>query len=71
LHCSECGADCTGAGFPNRPGDGCTHQPSFLDQISVHEVLEEVVDLVSAVRAIRPAREQGVRGVQDRGRAYG
>jgi ADP-heptose:LPS heptosyltransferase len=47
LHCPECGTDCSPAGYPHRPGDGCAHRPSFLDQIPVPEVLEEVVDLLS------------------------
>jgi ADP-heptose:LPS heptosyltransferase len=47
VHCPECGADCSTAGHPHRPGDGCTHRPSFLGQIPVAEVHEEVMDLLS------------------------
>jgi hypothetical protein len=32
--------------FPHRPGDGCAPRPSFLDQIPVVEVLDEVLDLL-------------------------
>ncbi|WP_218593916.1 glycosyltransferase family 9 protein [Pseudonocardia oceani] len=46
VHCPECGVDCTPAGHPHRPGDGCDHRPSFLDQIPVAEVLEEARDLL-------------------------
>ena len=46
LHCPECGTDCSTAGHPHRPGDGCTHRPSFLVQIPVWEVEEEVADLL-------------------------
>ena len=56
VHCPECGVDCSTAGHPHRPGDGCTHRPSFLGQIPVTEVHEEVVDLLSlhpAAAAIR------------------
>ncbi len=48
VHCPECGTDCSTAGHPLRPGDGCTHRPSFLAQIPVREVAEEVVDLLAA-----------------------
>jgi ADP-heptose:LPS heptosyltransferase len=47
VHCPECGADCSTAGHPHRPGDGCAHRPSFLGQIPVAEVHEEVMDLLS------------------------
>jgi ADP-heptose:LPS heptosyltransferase len=46
VHCPICGTDTSTAGFPHRPGDGCAHRPSFLDQIPVVEVLDEVLDLV-------------------------
>jgi ADP-heptose:LPS heptosyltransferase len=48
VHCPECGADCSTAGHPHRPGDGCAHDPSFLDQIPVAEVQEEVSDLLAS-----------------------
>jgi ADP-heptose:LPS heptosyltransferase len=35
VHCPVCGVDTSTAGFPHRPGEGCTHRPSFLDQILV------------------------------------
>jgi ADP-heptose:LPS heptosyltransferase len=47
VHCPVCGIDTSTAGFPHRPGDGCAHRPSFLDQIPVVEVLDEVLDLTS------------------------
>ncbi len=47
IHCPVCGIDTSTAGFPHRPGEGCAHRPSFLDQIPVVEVLEEVLDLLS------------------------
>jgi ADP-heptose:LPS heptosyltransferase len=47
VHCPVCGTDTSTAGFPHRPGDGCAHRPSFLDQIPVVEVLDEVLDLVN------------------------
>jgi ADP-heptose:LPS heptosyltransferase len=60
VHCPVCGTDTSTAGFPHRPGDGCAHRPSFLDQIPVVEVLEEVFDLIDRTRtdtkqARRPA----------------
>ncbi|HYH32088.1 MAG TPA: glycosyltransferase family 9 protein, partial [Pseudonocardia sp.] len=51
LHCPECGADCSTAGHPHRPGDGCEHRPSFLVQIPVAEVVEEMSDLLGRVPA--------------------
>jgi ADP-heptose:LPS heptosyltransferase len=48
VHCPECGTDCSTAGHPHRPGDGCAHGPSFLDQIPVAEVREEVSDLLAS-----------------------
>jgi ADP-heptose:LPS heptosyltransferase len=54
LHCPECGADCSTAGHPHRDGEGCTHRPSFLGQIPVEEVLEEVSDLLGRRADIPP-----------------
>ncbi len=48
VHCPQCGVDATPVGFPHRPGDGCAHRPSFLDQIPVAEVLAEARDLLAA-----------------------
>jgi ADP-heptose:LPS heptosyltransferase len=70
VHCPMCGIDTSTAGFPHRPGEGCDHRPSFLDQIPVAEVLDEVLDLLSThstscplgsryddeAEAVRPAR---------------
>lgn len=53
-HCAKCGADCSPAGNPYRPGDGCAHQPSFVDQIPVAEVLYEVEDLIPGPLDERP-----------------
>ena len=47
VHCPDCGTDTSTAGFPHRPGEGCAHRPSFLDQIPVVEVLAEALDLMS------------------------
>ncbi|GAA5116821.1 glycosyltransferase family 9 protein [Pseudonocardia adelaidensis] len=55
VHCPVCGVDCSTAGYPHRPGDGCEHRPSFLDQIPVAEVVEEVSDLLGRVGAGAPA----------------
>jgi len=58
VHCPLCGTDTSTAGFPHRPGDGCAHRPSFLDQIPVAEVLEEAVDLLDRTRTdIEQARQ--------------
>jgi len=46
VDCPVCGVDTSTAGFPHRPGEGCAHRPSFLDQIPVVEVLDEVLDLL-------------------------
>jgi ADP-heptose:LPS heptosyltransferase len=46
VHCPVCGVDTSTAGFPHGPGEGCAHRPSFLDQIPVVEVLDEVLDLL-------------------------
>jgi ADP-heptose:LPS heptosyltransferase len=46
VHCPVCGVDTSTAGIPHRPGEGCAHRPSFLDQIPVVEVLDEVLDLL-------------------------
>jgi ADP-heptose:LPS heptosyltransferase len=51
VHCPECGVDCSTVGHPHRPGEGCAHRPSFLDQIPVAEVQEEVSDLLGRVPA--------------------
>jgi ADP-heptose:LPS heptosyltransferase len=51
VHCPQCGVDCSTAGHPHRPGEGCTHRPSFLDQIPTAEVREEVSDLLGRVPA--------------------
>ncbi len=50
LHCPVCGADCSRDLYPHRPGDGCTHRPSFLADIPLAEVVEECRDLLSARR---------------------
>jgi ADP-heptose:LPS heptosyltransferase len=51
VRCPECGVDCSTAGHPHRPGEGCDHRPSFLDQIPVAEVVEEVSALLRGVPA--------------------
>lgn len=48
VHCPQCGTDCTTVGHPHRPGEGCTHRPSFLGQIPTAEVLEEARDLLAS-----------------------
>jgi ADP-heptose:LPS heptosyltransferase len=52
VHCPVCGTDTSTAGFPHRPGDGCTHRPSFLDQIPVVEVIDEVLDLLDRASTV-------------------
>ena len=59
VHCPECGADCSTAGHPHRPGDGCTHRPSFLDQIPVAEAWEEASDLLAS--RSRESAGEGIR----------
>ena len=59
MHCPVCGTDTSTAGFPHRPGDGCAHRPSFLDQIPVVEVLEEVLDLLDQRTHTGQARQRG------------
>jgi ADP-heptose:LPS heptosyltransferase len=51
LRCPECGVDCSTAGHLHRPGEGCAHRPSFLGQIPVREVQDEVSDLLTRVTA--------------------
>jgi ADP-heptose:LPS heptosyltransferase len=46
VHCPICGTDTSTVGFPHRPGDGCHHRPSFLNQIPTIEVLDEALDLI-------------------------
>ncbi|WP_214367331.1 glycosyltransferase family 9 protein [Pseudonocardia sp. H11422] len=53
VHCPECGVDCTPAGQMHRPGEGCEHRPSFLEQIPVAEVLEETRDLLVSEHLVR------------------
>ncbi|MCW2721105.1 glycosyltransferase family 9 protein [Pseudonocardia sp.] len=48
VHCVECGVDCTPVGSPHRPGNGCSHRSSFVDEIPVAEVVDEVEDLLRA-----------------------
>jgi hypothetical protein len=55
VHCPVCGIDTSTAGFPHRPGEGCAHRPSFLEQIPAAEVLDEVLDLLSQNTWRRPA----------------
>jgi ADP-heptose:LPS heptosyltransferase len=57
VHCPECGVDCSTAGHPHRPGDGCGHRPSFLGQIPVAEVGEEAMDLLASAPARRQAAD--------------
>jgi ADP-heptose:LPS heptosyltransferase len=57
VHCPICGTDTSTAGFPHRPGDGCAHRPSFLDQIPVVEVLDEVLDLLDNADHAQEARQ--------------
>jgi ADP-heptose:LPS heptosyltransferase len=58
VHCPVCGTDTSTAGFPHRPGDGCAHRPSFLHQIPVVEVIDEVLDLLARTSTdAEPARQ--------------
>lgn len=51
VHCPVCGVDCTRDLYPARPGDGCVHSASFVDDIPVAEVLQAVYDLTDPRRA--------------------
>ncbi|BCB76229.1 glycosyltransferase family 9 protein [Phytohabitans flavus] len=51
VHCPVCGADCTRDLYPARPGDGCVHSDSFVDDIPPEEVLQAVYDLTDPRRA--------------------
>ncbi|MDQ7904964.1 glycosyltransferase family 9 protein [Phytohabitans sp. ZYX-F-186] len=51
VHCPVCGADCTRDLYPARPGDGCPHSDSFVDDIPVEEVLQAVYDLTDPRKA--------------------
>jgi ADP-heptose:LPS heptosyltransferase len=47
IHCPRCGADCTRDLYPERPGGpACGHRDSFVADIAVAEVIEEMVDLL-------------------------
>jgi ADP-heptose:LPS heptosyltransferase len=45
VHCPVCGVDCTRDIYPARPGDGCRHSESFVEDVPVEEVLQAVYDL--------------------------
>ncbi|MFS8479137.1 MAG: glycosyltransferase family 9 protein [Micromonosporaceae bacterium] len=48
IHCPRCGLDCTRDLYPTRIGGPvCTHQDSFVADISVAEVVQEALDLLS------------------------
>ena len=48
IHCPRCGLDCTRDLYPTRSGGPvCTHQDSFVADISVAEVVQEALDLLS------------------------
>ncbi|HWH15613.1 MAG TPA: glycosyltransferase family 9 protein, partial [Miltoncostaeaceae bacterium] len=52
LTCPECGVDCTGDRWPERTaGQRCRHNPSFLDEVPVDEVLTYARDLLGRTRA--------------------
>jgi ADP-heptose:LPS heptosyltransferase len=47
IHCPRCGADCTRDLFPHRPGGPpCEHRDSFVAEVAVAEVVEEMLDLL-------------------------
>ncbi|MBO0869680.1 MAG: glycosyltransferase family 9 protein [Micromonosporaceae bacterium] len=48
LNCPECGRDCTRDLYPARPGEGCAHRLSFVDDIPAEEVREAALELLSA-----------------------
>jgi ADP-heptose:LPS heptosyltransferase len=49
IHCPECGADCTRDLYPARTGGtACRHNPSFVADIAVSEVVAETLDLLGA-----------------------
>jgi len=54
LHCPLCGADCTRDLYPfRRGGPPCAHEVSFVDDISVPEVVAAVGDLLRETTAER------------------
>jgi len=51
IHCPRCGADCTRDIYPARGGgSGCEHRDSFLADIPVAEVVDELRELLEAGR---------------------
>ena len=47
IHCPECGTDCTRDLYPARGGgNGCAHRSSFVADIPVAEVVDELRDLL-------------------------
>jgi len=62
LTCPVCGVDCTGDRWPERTAGGrCRHNPSFIDEVPVDEVLSYVEDLLgrTGVGAALPAHVEG------------
>jgi len=49
IHCPRCGVDCTTDLYPERAGEGCEHQDSFLVDIPVAEVEAETRQLLREV----------------------
>lgn len=57
LTCPECGIDCTGDRWPERTaGQRCRHNPSFIDEVGVEEVLDYAEDLLCRTGVGAPAR---------------
>ena len=59
LNCPRCGLDCTRDLYPTRAGGGrvCTHPDSFVEDISIPEVIDEALALLATREpAMRPGR---------------
>jgi ADP-heptose:LPS heptosyltransferase len=54
LNCAECGRDCTRDLYPARPGEGCAHQLSFVDDIPAEEVREAALELMADRVTLEP-----------------
>jgi ADP-heptose:LPS heptosyltransferase len=47
IHCPDCGQDCTRDLYPARTGNGCAHQPSFVDDVPVAEACQSALELLA------------------------
>jgi ADP-heptose:LPS heptosyltransferase len=53
IHCPVCGQDCTRDLYPDRPGAGCEHRPSFIADIPTSEVRASALELFADALARR------------------